>query len=534
MKSKMKSKLSEQVKDPTKVNKGPIITVMVIGAFAAILNQTLMNIALPQIMNNLHISANTGQWLTTGFMLTNGVLIPVTAFLIERFSTRKLYIAAMGSFAIGTLVCAISPSFGILMAGRVIQAAGAGIMMPLMMNVFLSIFTVETRGKAMGLIGVAFVFAPAIGPTLSGWIVENYSWRLLFWIMFPIAVFALILSIFMLRNVTRLTYPHVDVLGIILSTFGFGGLLYGFSSAGNKGWSDPMVMAGFAVGVVALLLFITREMKSKTPMLEFRVFKYPMFSLTTLINMIVTMAMFAGMILVPIYVQNIRGFTPVESGLLLLPGAILMGIMSPITGAIFDKIGARWLAVTGLAITVVTTYGLSTLTDSTSLTFLVVLYTARMFGMSMLMMPIMTAGLNSLPQRWNPHGTAMVNTVRMISGSIGTAVLVTVMSNRTKDHLMDMLSSAGIKLPKGAGDMPSQAALAHLSPEMQQKMQAMATHAQIQGVDDAFMVATGLAVLAFLLAFFIKRTAPPKEEEEGTLEKRGVTPRAKASVRPQG
>ncbi|HEX7063991.1 MAG TPA: DHA2 family efflux MFS transporter permease subunit [Bacillales bacterium] len=519
---------------PLQIKKGPIIAVMLMGAFVAILNQTLMNVALPQMMGDLGISANTGQWLTTAYMLTNGVLIPVTAFLIGKFSTRKLFLASMVLFAIGTLLCGVGPGFGSVLAGRIIQASGAGIIMPLMMNVFLTIFPVEKRGSAMGLVGMAMIFAPAIGPTLSGWIVQNYSWRVLFFIVLPIAVIDIILASFMLKNVTKLTNPKVDVSSIILSTFGFGGFLYGFSSAGSSGWDSVKVIGSLAVGVIALVLFIGRQLKSENPMLEFRVFKYNMFALTTLINMIITMAMFAGMILVPIYLQNIRGFTPLESGLLLLPGAILMGIMSPITGRIFDKIGARWLAVTGLAITVITTWQFSNLTDSTTYMHLIILYSARMFGMSMLMMPIMTAGLNQLPQKWNAHGTAMSNTMRMISGSLGTAYLVTVMSNQTQDHVVKGLAAKGIQIPDGVEFTASgsKEALAQMPPEMQQQIMSVVKHSTIQGINDAFVVATGMAVAALLLSFFIQRTAPPQEEQiEAYTKKAG--PKAKATV-PQG
>jgi MFS family permease len=216
------------------------------------------------------------------------------------------------------------------------------------------------------------------------------------------------------------------------------------------------------------------------------------------------MAMFAGMILVPIYLQNIRGFTPLESGLLLLPGAILMGIMSPITGWIFDKVGARWLSVIGLAITTVTTWEFSELTDSTTYTFLLVIYTARMFGMSMLMMPIMTAGLNQLPQRLNAHGTAMSNTFKQISGALGTAFLVTVMSNQTEKHATEMATAAGV------------------TSEAKEQMGYILKEATIQGINDAFVVATYLSLIAVILAFFIKRVGPAEEDtkQEAVKEKR--------------
>ncbi|GGH89051.1 EmrB/QacA subfamily drug resistance transporter [Pullulanibacillus pueri] len=489
------------------INPIPIVGVIILGAFVAILNQTLMNVALPQIMNKLEITANTAQWLTTVFMLVNGVLIPVTAYLMGRFTTRQLFITAMTLFSIGTLVCGVAPGFNTLVAGRVIQAAGAGILMPLMTNVILSVFPIEKRGKAMGVIGIAMIFAPAIGPTLSGWIVQNYSWRVLFFMILPIGILDVILAIFLLKNVTERTFPKPDVLGIILSTIGFGGILYGFSTAGNKGWTNAEVLVTLGVGIVALLLFVWRQLVHDDPMLEFRVFRYWMFSLSTIINIIITMAMFAAMILVPIYLQNIRGFTPLESGLLLLPGAILMGIMSPITGAIFDKIGPRWLAVVGLAITVITTYMFANLTDDMSYLTLIIMYSARMFGMSMLMMPIMTAGLNALPQRWNAHGTAMVNTIRQVAGSVGTALLITVMTNQTKAHLTEMAKEQQV------------------GPQMKAQFAHLTNEATIYGLNDAFLVATGMALLAFILAFFLRKPKPADDLDPrgtGKIEEKAV------------
>ncbi|WP_238358104.1 DHA2 family efflux MFS transporter permease subunit, partial [Cohnella zeiphila] len=403
---------------------------IIIGAFVTILNQTLLNVALPKIMADLDITTNTAQWLTTGFMLVNGVLIPLSAFLVGRFSTRQLFITAMSLFFVGTVLCAFADSFSVLMAGRVVQAAGAGIMLPLMSIVVLTIFKVEERGKAMGTMGIAMIFAPAVGPTLSGWIVEHHSWHVLFYIIGPFALIALVIGLIFMRNVGQLTNPKFNLLGVILSTLGFGGLLFGFSEAGNDGWNSSTVIVSLIVGGVCLILFVLKELASKgKPLLEFRVFRYNMYSLTTVINILITMAMYAGMILTPIYMQNILGLTPIKSGLALLPGAILMGIMSPITGAIFDKVGARWLAVAGLVITAITTWEFGQLTIDTTYTHMVVIYTIRMFGMSMLLMPIQTAGLNQLPQRLNPDGSAMSQTLRTVGGALGTAWLVSVMSN---------------------------------------------------------------------------------------------------------
>lgn len=469
------------------IKKGPILTVLILGAFVSMLNQTLMNVALPSIMEDLSIGESTAQWITTGFMLVNGVLIPVTAFLMERFSTRQLFIAAMGLFALGTLICGIAPDFPVLMTGRVIQAAGAGIMMPLLTTVVLALFPVEKRGGAMGLIGVAIIFAPAVGPTLSGFVVEHYTWRMLFHIILPIAVLSLVLGIFFLKNVTKQTFPKIDVIAVMLSTLGFGGILYGFSTAGSNGWSDVTVVTGLIVGFVSLALFVVRELRAERPMLDFRVFKSGIFSLTTVINIAVTVAMFAPMLLIPLYLQNVLGVSPMNSGLMLMPGAIIMGIMSPVTGKIFDKIGARPLAIVGLLITVITTYLFTQLTDTTSYSYLITIYTIRMFGMSMIMMPIMTAGLNQLPQSLHPHGTAMVNTVRAVAGAIGTALLVTLMTNDARNSIEGIIVEH------------------QFNPENQADMVHAMNLAQVEGINHAFMVSTIFAVVALVLSFFLKR-----------------------------
>jgi len=478
------------------LKRGPIVASLLIGAFVALLSQTLLNVALPKMMADLNIGSNTIQWLVTGYMLVNGVVIPVTAYLISKFTTRQLYMVAMGLFTVGTVVAALAPTFGMLLTGRLIQAVGAGIMMPLMSVVFLTIFPIEQRGKAMGMMGLAMIFAPAVGPTLSGWVVEHYSWRVLFYIVLPLAIFSLIYGAFSMKNVNQTSKPKLDTLGVVLSTLGFGGVLYGFSDAGNDGWDSNRVIISLAVGALSLILFVWRELVAKKPLLEFRVFKFNMYSLTTVINVIITMAMFSAMVLMPIYLQNIRGFTPLESGLLLLPGAILMGIMSPITGMIFDKIGARWLAVLGLIITAITTWELSRITLDSTYMHIILIYSARMFGMSLLMMPIQTAGMNQLPQTLNSHGSAMSQTLRNVAGALGTALLVTIMTNKATAEGKALTIAAKID----PNDKANAAQIAQIGKE-----------ATLYGIQHAFVVATWITLAALILAFFIRKVKPHHE-----------------------
>ncbi|MFA1819841.1 MDR family MFS transporter [Virgibacillus oceani] len=462
-----------KTENPEQINKLPIVAVLITGAFLAILNQTLLATAIPHIMEDLNLTENTAQWVTTVFMLVNGIMIPITAFLIETFTARKLFLTAMSIFAFGTLVCSFAPDFTLLMIGRVIQAAGAGIMIPLMMTIFLLIFPIEKRGTAMGTVGLVIGFAPALGPVISGWLVEQYPWRALFYVVLPFAIINIIIAYFVMKNVTEQTYPKVDVLSIILSTLGFGGLLLGFSSAGNVGWTDTVVALSLSVGAVSLTAFILRQLKLKQPILEFRVLKNKIFTISTVIGMIAFIGLIGAETILPIYMQTMAGYTALQSGLIILPGALIMGFMSPVNGRIFDKFGARYLVITGLTLLTITSFLYTTLTPETSLAFITTVFAIRMFGISMIMMPATTAGLNQLPNKLIPHGSAMTNTMRQVAASIGTAILITVMT--------------ATALNTGPDATPADL---------------------IHGVNISFYVTTGLSLIGLVLAFYIKGTRP--------------------------
>lgn len=469
-----------------------MIAILFFGAFIAFLNNTLLNVALPAIMSEFQVQPATVQWLTNGYMLVNGILIPASAFFIQRFTNRRLFFTAMSLFTLGTALAAFSPTFSVLVVGRMIQASGSGLMMPLLMNVMLTAFPVERRGTAMGMFGLVMFAAPAIGPTLSGWVVENYTWRTLFEMILPFSILVLILALFKLKNITPKKDITIDVFSLSLSTVAFGGLLYGFSSAGDKDWSNPLVYGMIMIGTIFLILFIVRQLRMDEPMLEFRIFKYPMFALSSLIMVVVSASMFSGMILTPIYVQIVRGISPFHAGLLMLPGAILMSFMSPITGRLFDKYGGKVLAIIGLVITVGTTYLLSGLTITSGFYYIMFVYTARMLGMSLVMMPVMTNGLNQLPMVMNPHGTAMNNTIQQISGAIGSAVLITVMNGRMESKAAEIMA---------AGNATDATA-----------MQELGKIAMLEGINYAFFISTLIAAVALVLAFFMKRVHPVREK----------------------
>jgi len=479
-----------------------MIAILFIGAFVALLNNTLLNVALPTIMVEFDVKPSVVQWLTTGYMLINGILIPASAFFIQKFTNRKLFLTAMVLFTLGTIIAMLAPSFGVLVAARMIQACGSAMMMPLLMNVMLTAFPIERRGTAMGIFGLVMITAPAIGPTLSGWVIEHYTWRTLFGIVLPFAIMTLIYAFFKLRNITPNRDMKLDVFSLILSSVGFGGLLYGFSSAGDKGWDSLLVYGTIIVGTIALVAFIVRQLRMDDPMLDFKIYKHPMFALSSAISIVLSIAMFSGMILTPLYVQTIRGISPFHSGLLMLPGAIVMGLMSPITGRLFDKYGARILAIIGLTITVISTFYLSRLGMESGYYYIMMIYTIRMLGISMVMMPVMTNGLNQLPMISNPHGTAMNNTLQQVSGAIGSAILLTIMTKRMESTGAQLFAEA-----QASGNAPSTAeGLAKLQEQLE-------AQAMLDGISFSFFISTIVAIVALALSFFMKRVALPTNEK---------------------
>ncbi len=475
-----------------------MLAILFVGAFVSFLNNSLLNVALPSMMIDLGIeNYSTIQWLATGYMLVSGVLIPASAFLLTRFSNRTLFVTAMTIFTLGTALAAYAPSFGLLLAGRMVQAAGSSVMGPLLMNIMLVSFPRKKRGVAMGIFGLVMITAPAIGPTLSGYIVEYYDWRLLFKMILPLALISLVIGIWKAENVMEQNKnATLDYLSVVLSSAGFGGLLYGFSAVSADGWTDPVVLTTLIVGSLALVWFVVRQLKLEEPLLDLRVYKYPMFALASVIAIVNAVAMFSGMILTPAYVQSVRGISPLDSGLMMLPGAIVMGIMSPITGKLFDTYGPRTLGVIGLSITAVSTYMLATLQIDSSYGYIILVYTLRMFGMAMVMMPIMTNGLNQLPTRLNPHGTAVNNTAQQVSGSIGTAILITVMNSVTQTKADKLMTGVDPTTLTEASQM------------------LITQEALLAGIQYSFYVALGINIVALILVFFVKRVDTSLEPED--------------------
>ncbi|MGN1279560.1 MAG: MDR family MFS transporter [Limosilactobacillus sp.] len=458
-----------------------MVLVLLIGAFCTILNQTILTTAFPALMNAFNINTSTVQWLTTGFLMVNGIMIPVSAYLSSRFNTKLLFILSMSIFEVGTILSWLAPSFAVLLTGRLIQAVGVGINMPLMQNIMLTIYPPEKRGAAMGINGLVIGLAPAIGPTLSGWVIDNFSWRWLFGMIVPIAAIVILVSFVFVKNVIPNRHPHLDLLSVAISTLGFGSMLYGFSSVGDKGWGDPVVISTIIIGAILVALLVWRQGKLDEPFLEFKVFESGEFTLATILSSIVMMAMVGVELVIPLYLQIIHGMSAFHSGLTLLFGAIFMGFMSPITGNLFDRYGAKRLAMTGMFILSVGTLPFAFITRDTPTIYIVFLYAVRMFGISMVMMPVTTSGMNSLPYSLISHGTAVNNTIRQVATSVGTAIMVSVLTNVTKSN------------------RPSHALLTQSPLQYKAKM----FDATLMGYHAAFWFAIAFSVLGLILTFFV-------------------------------
>ncbi|MDN6743132.1 MAG: DHA2 family efflux MFS transporter permease subunit, partial [Staphylococcus equorum] len=436
-----------------------MILMMLLGGFFGLLNETLLTTALPSIMKDFQIDYTQVQWLTTAFLLTNGVVVPLSAMVIQRFSTRKVFLTAIFIFFIGTIIAGFSPNFSILLGGRIVQALGSGIMLPLMMTTILDIFEPHERGKYMGTFGLVIGLAPAIGPTLSGVLVEYFDWRSLFFVVAPIAALTFIGALKFVKNVGTNKKVPVDVFSIILSILGFGGLLYGTSSISRDGWSDPVVLTTVIGGLILVITFIVRQTKLKTPLLDFSVFKNSQFAIGIIIMAFTMISMIGSETILPMFVQNIMKDSALQSGLILLPGAIVMGIMSVASGFLYEKYGAKILALIGMSIVVVTTSYFVIMDEHTSSAILATVYAIRMIGIALGLMPLMTHTMNQLSHEMNAHGSSMTNTVQQISASIGTAGLITVMTQVSKNFTPDMSNYKGIGKQEMAAQIQHEALL---------------------------------------------------------------------------
>ncbi|KAA9110218.1 MDR family MFS transporter [Microbacterium rhizomatis] len=472
-----------------------VIWLLLGAAFVVILNETIMNVAIPHLMVDLNITALAAQWLTTAFMLTMAVVIPITGFLLQRFTTRQAFIGGMTLFSAGTLTAFVAPGFEVLLVARVIQASGTAIMMPLLMTTIMTLVPAHARGRMMGRVSVVISVAPAIGPTLSGIILETLNWRWMFGLVLPIALVMLLIGAKWVTNVGETRKAPIDALSIVLSALGFGGIVYGLSQIGGAAahgsGADAAASAAamslwisLSVGVVALALFIWRQLRlqrTDSALLDLRVFSSANFSIAMAQMFVLSLAFFGALTVLPIYLQNVVGVSPLETGLIVLPGALIMGFTGPLIGRIYDRWGTRVLIIPGSILAAAVLWFYSTLTEFTPVWVIVAGQVLLSLGLAMSFTPLFTASLGSLKKRFYSYGSAVVGTVQQVAGATGIAIFITVMSAVT----------AGAQ-SAGTADIAAQAA----------------------GVRAAFLVGAIVSLLTVVGSFFVRKPADDPEGEQ--------------------
>lgn len=461
----------------------PIMITLLLGGFISLLTETILNVAFPRIMSDFHIGEGTVQWLATGYMLVVGVLVPITAFFIHSFTTKQLYNTALIIFIVSTVCAGFATTFPLLLAARMLQACGTGMLVPIMMNTILVINPPEKRGAALGLGLFVVLFAPAIGPTVAGFVLSFFSWNGVFFCLIPFALLALVLGNIFLQNVSTITKPKIDILSIVLSTLGFGGIIYSISTAGREGLSSFHVLISGCIGLFTLVLFIRRQFALNHPMLEMRTFRYPMFSIGVLLIMINMMIWFSLNIILPTFMQNALAITPLVAGIALLPGGLINGIFSPLTGRMYDYLGAKILLIIGFVCMGIPMVFFAYMSINTSLGFIIALHCVFCLGGAFIMAPAQTNSLNQLPHKNTADGVAIINTSLQIAAALGSSLFIGLMEAGQQSYLLK-----ASRLPT------TEPRVAYLS-----------------GIRYSLTVALGFILIGLIFAFFIKPNSTESE-----------------------
>ncbi|WP_409181331.1 MDR family MFS transporter [Amycolatopsis sp. VS8301801F10] len=463
------------------VKPGLLISVLVLSAFVMILNETILSVALRDLTVDLSVPTTTIQWLTSGFLLTMAVVIPTTGFLLERFTPRQVFVFSLASFSLGTLLCGVAPGFGLLMAGRVVQACGTAVMIPLLMTTVMRLVPAQRRGATMGTISIVIAVAPAIGPTIGGAVLSSLGWRWMFFIVLPLSLAALVTGMLQLRIDSETRAVPLDVLSVLLSAVGFGGVLYGLSSAGESAETALVPpWLPIVVGVVSLAVFGWRQLRLQRrdrALLDLRPFTHRSFVVALGLSALLFMCLIGvGAILLPLYLQTVLHKSTFVSGLAVLPGGLVLGLLGRPVGALFDRVGARPLVLPGALAMTVSLWLYSLLGPGSPLIAVISIHIVLMAGLGLMMTPLMTESLAALPDHLYSHGSAILSTLQQVAGALGTAVFVSVATVSSAEH-------------------------AAVSPDA-------------NGLQMAFIVAGCIGAVAVVGAWFVRPSRPEPAKEE--------------------
>lgn len=457
----------------------------IMAAFVMILNETVMSVAIPKLMDEFSVNASTAQWLTTGYLLTMAVVIPTSGLILQRFTTRTVFLTATSLFAAGTLLAGIAPAFAVLLVARVVQASGTALILPLLMTTIMTLVPVARRGRTMGLVSIVIAVAPAIGPTFSGLVLKSLSWRWLFLSLLPIAILAVVIGALMVRNAGEPKPVRFDLLSVLLSAVAFGGLIYGLSSIGESaaGHTPVPPAVPLVIGAAALALFVlrqTRLQRDDAALLDLRAFRTRSFVVGIIVLVFAMAALFGALILLPLYLQKVRDLSTLKTGLILLPGGLAMGLCGPVVGRLSDRFGPRPLVIPGTMIMALGLGMMSAIDSGTHFAYVIATHVLTCTGIGFAMTPLMTSALGSLDARLYSHGSAILNTLQQFAGAAGTALFITVMTKSAKSS-----ADSG----------------------------ATAAEAQATGIQDAFLWGAGLGLAVVAVSFLVRggKGTPGKE-----------------------
>ncbi|TBL76574.1 DHA2 family efflux MFS transporter permease subunit [Paenibacillus thalictri] len=496
---------------------------IVLGTFVSVLNSSLMNVALTKFVAVFGSDVSTVQWVITAYMLASAVVIPMSGYLGERFGNKNIFIWSVAGFTAGSVLCGLAWNASSLILFRIIQGIAGGFIMPVGMAIIYTIFPREKTGMALGLWGVAAMVAPALGPTFGGYLIQYYSWRLLFFINIPIGIFAVVMGQILLKASPRKTGLKFDLAGAVLSILFFGSLLLALSKGQSEGWTSLFIVSLLFVAVSSLMLLLWVELTVKQPVLDLRIFKNMKFSFSVISSCLVMIGMMGGTFLTPLYLQNIHSLNAMETGLLMMPQAFIMALMMPIAGKLFDKIGILPLGVAGLTILGITTLKLHQLTTDTPNEWLNVVLCIRSVGIGLCMMPLTSAGMNALSAQQIGNGSTLSNVCRQVAGSMGIALFTAIMSSRQIFHYAHINESVSVDSYVANNVISGMAGQVYQWSVDMSTATGMATsvlagimqkEALARAISDTFYLSAIPAILCIPVVFFLrtrKKQQPAKE-----------------------
>lgn len=512
-----------------------LIVVIIIGTFMAVLNGSIVNVALPRIMSLFNTTADNIQWVLTCYTMALGCVMPVAGYLSDRFGYKRIYFLALALFTAGSALCGLAWNLNSLIAARIIQAVGGGIMQPLGMAYAMRVVPRHRMGVVMGVWGIAAMAAPAIGPTLGGYLVEYVNWRLIFYIMVPVGVFNLWLARRLMQETPLIKGKNFDIWGVVSSTIGLFCLLLAISQGNKHGWSSPYIVSLFTVAIITLTFFIYNELTQPEPLLELRLFKNYLYTISTFVGIALNVGMFGAMFLLPLLLQSVLGQTAMKTGLILLPAALSTAVMMPISGRIYDKYGGRVIVPLGLAIVTFTTYEMCTFSDLTPYSVMIFWLVLRGVGMGLSMMTVTTVGMITVPLHLVSRASALRNVILQVAASLGIAMFTLVMQNRQIFHYTNLMNSVNLSATDG---LSLQATLRQMA--ISQNWDATtsgaymasaivkraATLSSIQAIGDCFLVASAICLVSAVLSLLLRNPRldmPPKSIEANISKPTAVT-----------